>query len=112
MNKRDIKKVEKTLAILKITPKEKHYIFDRPDSFKEIDLNGGFEVSSDGFISAWDINGGKHWFKPEKLCTLEEAKQKVEFNRVSYIKSTILMKQIQLQDIEKEISQLKKELKQ
>ena len=112
MNAKDIKKIEKILAILKITPKEKHYICDRPDSFKEIDLNGGLEISSNGFITAWDINDGKHWFKPEQLCTLEEAKQKVEFNRVSYIKSSIKMKQLQLQGIEKEISQLKKELKQ
>jgi len=112
MNTKVIKKIEKILAILKITPKEKHYVFDRPESFKEIDFNGGLEISSDGYISAWDINGGKHWFKPENLYTLEEAKQKVEFNRVAYIKSSIKMKQIQLQGIEEEISQLRKELEQ
>lgn len=111
MDKKNIKKIEKIIAILKTMPKEKHYILDRPEVFKEIDINGGFEISSDGYISAWDINGGKYWFKPEQLCTLEEAKLKIERNRIAFIKSNIKMKQIQLQNIEKEISQLKKELK-
>ena len=106
----DIKKIEKVLAILKTIPKEKHYIMHNPISFKEIDIDDGFVINSNGYLEAWDKDGEEHWFKPEHLCTLEEVKQKVKFNRVSYIKSSIKMKQIQLQDIEKEIAQLRKEL--
>ena len=110
MNKKDIKKIKNVLAILKTIPKEKHYIMYNPISFKEIDIDDGFEINSNGYLAAWDKDGEEHWFKPEQLCTLEEVKQKVKFNRVSYIKSSIKMKQIQLQDIEKEIAQLRKEL--
>ena len=113
MNETDIKNIEKVLSILKAIPKEKHYIMDRPDTFVEIDTEeSGLEINSAGYINAWDKNYNKYWFKPEQLCTLEEAKQKVKQGRISCIKSTIKMKQIQLQDIEKEILQLKEELKQ
>jgi len=112
MNAKDIKRIEKTIAILKNIPKEKRYILIRPETFKEIDLNGGFEVCSDGYISAWDINGGKHWFDPKEFCTLEEVEKKIKSNHKTFIKSSIKSKQFEIRNIEKDILQLKKELRQ
>lgn len=113
MNIKDFNNIEKTLKQLQSIYKTKHYVVDSLNKVKEISLKSrGLDISSGGYITAWDIDDGKHWFTVNQLYTKEEAEQIVRERHNKTIKGLISMKQHQLENIGNEISQLKKELKQ